>query len=73
MRWLTQLILAIPVVPAIGWIMSNRRRPSAWFCSPADIELNVSDRWFFFIHRMDKNKVGIARDRAGRFSGFFYL
>lgn len=71
MRLFTQLILAIPVLPAFGWVMKNRRRSSSWFCSWTDIALNLSDEWFCFIHRVDIHQTCVARDRDGRFAGFF--
>ena len=72
MRLVAQLILAIPVLPALGGVMKNRRRSSFWFCSWVDIALNISDCWYFFIHRMNSSNVCVARDREGRFTGFFY-
>lgn len=72
MGLVTELVLALPVLPALGWVMKNRRRSSSWFCSWMDIALNISDRWFYFIHRVNSNDACVARDREGRFSGFFY-
>lgn len=70
MRLLTQLALALPMLPSLGGWFTNRRNTGSWLCSPRDVALNVSDSWFCFINRVDRRKVSVVRDRDARFIGF---
>lgn len=64
MRFLSRLFAAIPILPAMGGVLKNRRDPASRVCAPADVSMNVSDTFFSWINRtpprsaMMRNKDG---------------
>lgn len=68
MQFLTRLILAIPILPAAGGWLKNRRDPSARRCSPADVSMNVSE-WYFPLVNRNPPGSALMRDRDGHHVG----
>lgn len=66
----TKIALAIPVIPAVGGVFSNRRRASARLCAPADVSYNVSDIFFRWINRTPGGgNSAVYRDEDGKYTG----
>ena len=62
---LLRILAAIPVLPAPGGWLTNRRRPGGRLCSPADLIFNASDTYFGWINRVRSGST-IQRDKDGR-------
>ncbi len=65
MRLLGRVIAALPCLPALGGILTNRRHPGAKVCAPADVSLNVSDAFWSWLNRVPGG-ARFSRDRNGR-------
>lgn len=62
--------MAVPVLPATGGILSNRRNPASSVCAPADVMFNVSDKFYPWINRLPGGgQTSAMRGRNGRFMG----
>lgn len=70
MKIATRVAMAIPVLPAVGGPLKNRRNNTAKFCAPADVTFNVSDWFHSWINRHPGNgQSAIVRDKDGKVSG----
>jgi hypothetical protein len=62
--------MSIPVLPAPGSILTNRRKPSSKICAPADVAMNVSDRFYSWMNRWPGGgQSAVVRDKNGKVSG----
>lgn len=46
MKFLSRIFAAIPILPAMGGVLKNRRDPASRVCAPADVAQNVRTRSF---------------------------
>ena len=70
---LLHAVLSIPVLPMArrhGW-WSNRRAHDAWWLSPRDVALNVSDSWHGFTNRLPQVSW-MHRDQQNGYAGSAY-
>lgn len=65
-----RLLLAIPVLPALGGWLRNRRKPTGRLCAPADVLFNVSDTFSSWVNRIPSGgQSHLIRDKDGRHVG----
>lgn len=66
----TKIALAMPVLPVLGGVFSNRRKGTAKLCAPADVTYNISDAFYRWTHRIPGDaKSAICRDKDGSYNG----
>lgn len=69
-RLFVRAAMAVPVLPATGGILTNRRNPASKVCAPADVVFNVSDKFYPWINRLPGGgQTSAVRGRNGRFMG----
>ena len=69
------IALSIPIFPIgssnLNSIRVSRRRPGALFISPRDIVMNISDKYFSFIHKTPRDGQ-IVRGSDGTYQAALY-
>lgn len=65
-----RVLLAIPVLPALGGWFKNRRNRHAHLCAPADVIFNLSDAFHAWVNRLPRGRrSALMRDKEGRHVG----
>lgn len=72
MKFLTTVIMAIPVLPAVGGWLTNRGNATSKVCSLADVSHNAEDKILPMLSRPPKahGPVVAIRDRNGKIIGY---
>ena len=66
----TRAAMSVPVLPAAGGPLKNRRNQAAKLCAPADVAFNTSDWFHSWLNRLPGGgQSAIVRDKSGRASG----
>lgn len=68
MKFLSRIFAAIPILPAMGGVLKNRRDPASRVCAPADVAQNVSDSFFSWVNRIPRHSA-IMKDKEGHHVG----
>ena len=71
MKLLNRILAAIPILPAAGGVLKNRRDATSRVCAPADVAMNVSDTFWSWLNRTPARAV-LSRDKDGHHDGTFY-
>lgn len=70
--WILRIFFAIPLLPGMGGLFTNRRNPRSKICAPADVIFNISDTFYAWVYRMPKGgNATIIRDKDGKNAGSF--
>lgn len=66
----TRMALSVPVLPAAGGPLKNRRNQAAKLCTPADVAFNTSDWFHAWLNRLPGGgQSAMVRDKTGHASG----
>lgn len=68
MKFLSRIFAAIPILPAMGGVLKNRRNSASRMCAPADVSQNVSDWYFSWVNRTPPRSA-IMKDKDGHHVG----
>ena len=70
-KFATRIAMSVPVLPAAGGPLNNRRNRGAQLCAPADVSFNTSDWFYSWLTRLPVGgQSALVRDKDGHASGF---
>lgn len=72
MKLLNRILAAIPILPAVGGVLKNRRGPSSRVCAPTDVSMNISDTLWPWLNRDPARGAFFIRNKDGHHVGAIY-
>ena len=66
----SRIAMSVPVIPATGGPLKNRRNHGARLCAPADLAFNTSDWFHSWLNRLPSGgQSALVRNKDGHATG----